>query len=115
MARRVLKGLGMEAPMHELTNIMSAEFRANPYRYYAEMRRSRPITRVEPGGVWAVSRYEDVARIMKSPALFAQGFRAAWEPPWLPENPLARSVLALDGQDHARLRAIISGAFGPRS
>src|SRR5689334_13080877 len=105
----------MEAPMNETTNIMSAEFRANPYRYYAEMRRSQPVARVEPGGMFAVSRYSDVARIMKSPEIFGQGFRAAWEPAWLPHNPLARSVLALDGLDHARLRALVSGAFGPRA
>lgn len=101
--------------MNARTNIMSAEFRTNPYPYYAEMRRSQPVAQVEPGGMWAVSRYRDVERIMKSPELFAQGFRAAWEPPWLPNNPLARSVLALDGQEHGRLRAIVSGAFGPRA
>jgi cytochrome P450 len=101
--------------MSARTNIMSDEFRANPYPYYAEMRRSQPVVQVEPGGMWAISRYRDVERVMKSPELFAQGFRAAWEPPWLPNNPLARSVLALDGKEHGRLRAIVSGAFGPRA
>jgi cytochrome P450 len=100
--------------MNQSTNIMSAEFRANPYPYYADMRRTQPVLQVEPGGMWAVSRYRDVARVIKSPDLFAQGFRAAWEPAWLPKNPLARSLLALDGQDHGRLRALVSGAFGPR-
>ena len=95
-------------------NIMTPDFRANPYPFYAEMRRSEPVAEVDPGGMWAVSRYEDVERILKSPELFAQGFRAAWQPPWLPENPLASSILALDGAPHARLRAIVSRAFGPR-
>lgn len=93
---------------------MAPDFRANPYPFYAEMRRSEPVALVEPGGMWAISRYDDVERVLKSPEIFAQGFRAAWQPPWLPQNPLASSVLALDGPPHARLRAIVSRAFGPR-
>jgi cytochrome P450 len=94
---------------------MSSTFRTNPYPFYAEMRRSQPVALVDPGGMWAVSRHRDVERILKSPDIFAQGFRAAWQPAWLPDNPLARSLLALDGQPHARLRAIVSGVFGPRA
>jgi cytochrome P450 len=101
--------------MNTRRDIMAPEFRADPYPFYAEMRRSEPVVEVDPGGMWAVSRHEDVERILKSPELFAQGFRAAWQPPWLPQNPLASSVLALDEAPHARLRAIVSRAFGTRA
>jgi cytochrome P450 len=97
-------------------NLMAPEIRANPYPFYAEMRRSGAPVEVDPGGLWAVSRHEDVAFILKSPEVFSsRGFKAAWQPPWLEYNPLAESMLALDGPAHARLRALVTGAFGPRA
>lgn len=102
--------------MSQLTNILSPELRANPYPFYAELRRSRPVCQVDPGGMWAVTRYEDVLFILKHPELFSsQGFRAAWQPPWLDYNPLAHSMLAMDGQEHGRLRALVTRVFGPKA
>jgi cytochrome P450 len=95
---------------------MADEFRANPYPFYAEMRKTQPVVQVEPGGMWAVSRCEDVERILKTPEVFAQGFRAAWQPDWLGcDNPLTSSVVALDGAAHARLRALVTRSFGVRA
>lgn len=97
-------------------NLMAPAFRANPYPFYAEMRRAHPVVQVEPGGFWAVSRFEDVERVLKTPELFAQGFKAAWQPEWLGcDNPLSSSVLAQDGPAHARLRALVTRAFGARA
>ncbi len=63
--------------------------------------------------MWAVSRYADVATVLRSPDRFSsQGFRAAWQPAWVGHNPLASSILAMDGPDHARLRGLVSRAFG---
>ena len=101
--------------MDPRVNIMTPDFRANPYPFYAEMRRARAAL-VDPGGMWAVSRHEDVAYILKNPELFSsRGFKEAWQPPWLEYNPLADSMLATDGPAHARLRVLVSSAFGPRT
>ena len=101
--------------MDPRVNIMTPDFRANPYPFYAEMRRARAVE-VDPGGMWAVSRHEDVAYILKNPELFSsRGFKEAWQPPWLEYNPLADSMLATDGPAHARLRMLVSSAFGPRT
>ncbi len=93
-------------------NILAPEFRANPYPGYAEMRRNTPVVQVEPAGFWAISRYADVASVIKNPQLFSsEGFKAAWQPAWVGYNPLANSMLALDGTNHTRLRTLVSRAF----
>jgi cytochrome P450 len=100
--------------MNEPINVLSPEFRADPYPYYAELRRRGPVSPVEPGGMWAVSRYEEVIFVLKHPELFSsQGFKAAWQPPWIGYNPLANSMIAMDPPDHTRLRALVSRGFGP--
>jgi cytochrome P450 len=100
--------------MNEPMNVLSPAFRADPYPYYAELRRRGPVSRVAPGGMWAVSRYEDVLFVLKHPERFSsQGFQAAWQPPWVGYNPLANSMIALDPPSHTRLRALVSRGFGP--
>jgi len=102
--------------MFPTIDLMAPQHRRDPYPDYAEMRRSRPVCRVEPGGLIAVSRYKDVELVLKSPKLFSShGFRAAWQPEWAGDNPLAQSLVASDGEEHARLRAIVSRAFTPAS
>jgi len=102
----------MTRPIH----IFDPAFRANPYPFYAELRQRQPLCQVEPAGLWAVSRHQDVSFVLKHPELFSsQGFRAAWEPAWLGYNPVARSILAMDGPPHAKLRALVTRAFGARA
>ncbi|WP_437572390.1 cytochrome P450 [Sorangium sp. So ce542] len=102
--------------MHHRMDVLSPAFRANPYPWYAELRRAAPVCQVEPGGMWAVSRYEDVLFVLRNPELFSShGFKAAWQPPWVGYNPLANSMLALDPPAHTRLRGLIHRAFGART
>lgn len=100
--------------MSERVNVLSPEFRQNPYPHYAELRRTWPVCQVEPGGMWAVSRYEDVLFVLKHPEIFSQGFKDTWQPPWVGYNPLANSMMALDPPAHTRLRSLVSRAFGPQ-
>jgi len=51
----------------ERLNLFDLEYRKDPYRYHAELRRSAPVTQVDPGGLWAVSRYDDIVEILKQP------------------------------------------------
>jgi cytochrome P450 len=94
-------------------NLLGPELTANPYPAYAEMRRNTPVCQVDPGGMWAITRYDDVIRVMKNPQLFSsQGFGAALNPPWLGGNPLSNSMLTMDPPQHGRLRMLVSRAFG---
>lgn len=94
-------------------DLLSPELKANPYPTYAEMRRTAPVCQVDPGGMWAVSRYDDVMYVLKNPRLFSsQGFRVTTNPPWLGGNPFSDSMLTMDPPEHGRQRALISRAFG---
>ncbi|WAS95389.1 cytochrome P450 [Nannocystis punicea] len=102
--------------MRTSIDILAPEVRADPYPHYAVLRRDHPVCLAEPGGMWLVSRHDDIMTILRDPARFSsQGFRAVWEPPWLGYNPLARSILAMDGPAHTRLRALASRSLGPRA
>jgi cytochrome P450 len=70
---------------------------------------------------WLVTRYEDVARVLKDDTfakdkLNAMDSEQRAKTPWVPGflKPLERNMLDLDDPDHARLRALVSKAFTPR-
>ncbi|EPX64112.1 putative cytochrome P450 hydroxylase [Cystobacter fuscus DSM 2262] len=102
--------------MHQRLNLMSPEIRANPYPAYAEFRRTTPVAQVDPGGLWAVSRYEDVLHIFKNPKLYSsEGLRLAADPPWFGRsNPISDSLIFMDDPKvHGRMRGLVNRAFGP--
>ena len=102
--------------MTERTNLFTPEIRNNPYPSYAALRAGSPAQEVEPGGLWAVSRHEDVLSVLKNPEVFSSSaFEALFNPPWLPVNPVGKSMIAKDGPAHGRLRALVSRAFTERS
>jgi cytochrome P450 len=102
----------------------SAEFKADPYRFYARLRAEAPVHRVAlPGKLpaWLIARYDDVAAALKDERLVKDRSNAArpGEPvrqPWMPAmfRPLTRNMLDLDPPDHTRLRALVQRAFSPR-
>lgn len=95
-------------------DLLSPDFRADPYPWYAELRRSPP-TQVDPGGLWAVSRHEDVVAVLRDPSVFSsQGFRVAAIQPWLPTNPIVDSVIFLDPPRHTSIRSLVTHAFTTR-
>jgi hypothetical protein len=99
--------------MEQFVNLLDPKVRANPYPFYAELRRQR-VCRVEPGGMWAIGGYDDIVAALKDPKTFSS---SAWEdqmhPPWLEHNPLGKSLGVMDPPHHTRLRALISRAFSP--
>src|SRR5918998_1457337 len=104
--------------------LASPALKATPYPFYARLRAEAPVCRVTLGDrriTWLVTRYEDVARVLKDDT-FAKDKLNAMDPeqltktPWIPGflKPLERNMLDLDDPDHARLRALVSKAFTPR-
>src|SRR3712207_3219947 len=105
-------------------DLASPRFKANPYPFYARLRAEAPVWRTtlpDRRAAWLVTRYEDVARVLKDDT-FAKDKLNAMDPgqpartPWVPGflKPLERNMLDLDDPDHARLRALVSKAFTPR-
>ena len=102
----------------------SAEFKTDPYTFYAQLREHAPVypgPKIRGRQAWLVTRYDDVARVLKDET-FAKDTRNAWTPeqlkkePWLPPmfRPLQNNLLSLDPPDHTRLRALVHKAFAPR-
>lgn len=104
-------------------NIVSPQFKANPFPFLAELRRSQPVyqtTLPDKTPIWLITRYEDVFALLKDER-FVKNRRTAMTPeqlrkmPWVPSmfRPLERNVLDLDGPDHTRLRSLVHKAFTP--
>jgi cytochrome P450 len=108
-----------------LVDIVSAEFKANPFPFLATLRATEPVYRTTlpdktKTPVWLVTRYEDVCALLKDER-FLKNRRSALTPkqirqlPWVPPmfRPLERNMLDLDQPDHTRLRALVHKAFTP--
>ena len=99
-------------------------FKANPYPFYARLRRELPVCRVAlPGKIdaWLITRYDDVFQALKDERLAKNKLTALTEDqrrkqPWMPKSfePLTRNMLDLDAPDHTRLRGLVHKAFTPR-
>jgi cytochrome P450 len=105
-------------------DLASPRFKANPYPFYARLRNEAPVWRTtlrDRRTAWLVTRYEDVAGVLKDRTfakdqLNAMDLEQRAKTPWMPGflKPLERNMLDLDDPDHARLRALVSKAFTPR-
>jgi len=121
---------------------LRSDSRANPYPYYAAMRKEAPVYRVEPYGFYLVSRYADVLFVLKNPALFSSGAmrlmmlsgfgertegsafpqpdpaRLAALAKVLPFSPAeflqSRSLIVEDPPVHGPLRSLVNRGFAPR-
>jgi cytochrome P450 PksS len=105
-------------------DISSPEFKADPFPFYARLRATAPVHPVTlPDGrtAWLVTRYDDVAVVLKDDC-FAKDRRNALSPeqlarePWMPAfvRPLLRNMLDVDAPDHTRLRGLVHKGFTPR-
>ncbi|UQA57775.1 cytochrome P450 [Polyangium aurulentum] len=93
-------------------NFLDPAVRAAPHLVYARMRRESPVCQIDPAGIWAVTRYEDVMTVLRTPEVFSsEGSAAAFSPPWLDRNPLLGAMNMADPPRHGPLRALISRAF----
>lgn len=105
-------------------DLASPAFKANPYPFYARLRDEAPAWRTtlrDRRTAWLVTRYDDVARVLKDDTfakdkLNAMDLEQRAKTPWMPGflKPLERNMLDLDDPDHMRLRALVSKAFTPR-
>src|SRR5262249_17112455 len=105
-------------------NILSPQFKANPFPLLAHLRMEQPVRRVtlpDKTPVWLVTRYEDVKSFLTDER-FAKSRYNALTPeqlrkqPWFPPmfRPLERTMIDLDPPDHTRLRQLVHQAFTPR-
>jgi cytochrome P450 len=104
-------------------NIVSAEFKADPFPFLARLRASEPVYRTtlpDKTVVWLLSRYDDVTALLRDERFTKNRRNALTEEqlrklPWTPPmfRPLERNMLDLDPPDHTRLRSLVHKAFTP--
>lgn len=87
----------------------------NPYPYYAHLRQHAPIYCIDGIGFWALSRYDDVASVLRNHELFSSATvmgallgDLSFAPP---DTPF---MIGTDPPAHTRLRNLVNRAFTPR-
>jgi cytochrome P450 len=83
----------------------------DPYPLFAELRRATPVLQVQAINrlSYVVSRYDDVLTVLRDPDAFSSRANAEVG------RYMGRTIIEMDGKEHARMRALISSVFTPRS
>lgn len=106
-------------------NIFSRAHKRDPFPFYARLRAEAPVFRTTVpvfGDVWLVTRYDDVAALLKDGARFVKDPRNAGLtdrksiPKWFPASikALEQNMLDMDEPAHGRLRRLVNAAFTRR-
>ncbi len=100
--------------MTELIDLNSAQFIADPYPVYRQMRETGSPFRLSLndgfGGMWMFTRYDEVSAILKEGRI-SKDVSCLLPPDQV--SPLERSMLFKDPPDHTRLRSLTSQTFTP--
>jgi len=109
-------------------DLYSDAFRATTHETYAAMREHDPVLR-QPGldgetPIWFLTRYDDVVAMLLDDERFVLDRKRALTPEELEASPgplppeleelINTHVLTTDGDDHRRLRRLVSKAFTPK-
>ena len=103
MARRA------EHPVHPDVDLVSGAFWGrNPHDVFTWMRRNAPVYFDQSSGVWAITRYDDLKTVAKTPEVWssAQGIR--------PDSPALPMMIDMDDPDHWHRRKLVNRGFTPR-
>ncbi|MAD63070.1 cytochrome P450 [Haliea sp.] len=92
------------------------------YDWLEELRRKEPVfwqsyPEAHDGGVWVITKHEDIDYISKNPQLFSSSERTCFlrEPPPEGLETSRRLLINMDPPDHVRFRRIVRNAFTPRA
>ncbi len=103
--------------------LLSREYLADPYPYYAELREKAPVYFSQRLNGWVVSRYADVSAGLLDKRLISgrrvQSFSSSLEADELEgmaalHRHLEKWIGNMDPPDHTRLRGLVSKAFTPK-
>jgi len=98
-------------------NPMAPELITDPYPLYRRLLQEDPV-HLSPMGAWVLTRYADVAAVLRDPRFGRAGFQdfmLATVGPGPVQAAFSKWMLFLDPPDHSRLRTLVSQAFTPRT
>ncbi|KAB2348272.1 cytochrome P450 [Actinomadura rudentiformis] len=103
-----------ELPEIDLTDV---EVIRDPFAAYGRARERSPLARLLMPGQepwWVVTRYEQARAMLSDPRFEIN--EASFMRPDVPDDcvPYMRTMSEMNGQEHARLRKLVSPAFSPR-
>jgi cytochrome P450 len=84
--------------------------------FYAQLRRTEPLTRVRlPFGeeAWLATRYADVRTVLGDPR-FSRAASVGRDEPRITPRPIEGGMLSMDPPEHTRLRRLVAKAFTAR-
>jgi cytochrome P450 enzyme len=95
-------------------------FTADPHPTWTEVREQAPVHYWPEANAYVLSRFDDVAQMLRDPRMSTDSMAAGQPPRWqgMPEElvkTFERSLFNLDPKDHARVRRAVSPAFTPRA
>ena len=88
--------------------LFSAEFARDPYPIYKTLRDDFPLFYHEGTKSWVLSRFEDVERALKDQAFSSENYA------WQLEPVHGRTILQMEGKEHAKQRSLLVPAFRGR-
>jgi cytochrome P450 len=119
---RMMSGLGpLDPGFYETGDGWTADL---PLDLFAELRNERPCywqsLEDEPAflkGVWVISRYDDIVRIIRDTARFSNkaGTSVRQFDPTIPARGGKPTMVSMDGAEHQRNRTVTSRLFSPRA
>ena len=91
---------------------------ADPYEFYAALREQAPVYEVPGLGLFMVSCYDDILRVIRDAELFSSKSGPSALPPpaeavevMKQGYPIVDTLLTQDPPEHRRYRALVGGAF----
>jgi cytochrome P450 len=94
-----------ETVVSGIPTFFSAEVAADPYAFYRTLRADAPVHYDPELNGYLISRHADVARGYRDPIFSSRSYEQIIEPVF------GRSLLQMDGKEHARKRALVTPYF----
>ena len=110
----------------KVVDLYSQDFRRHAYEVFSRLRQESPVFQTMgmdgETPIWFVTRYEDVETMLKDDRHFVVDFRLALDESQIPRfrqgpdvmDMVNNHLLTKDGEDHRRLRSLVTKAFTPR-
>ncbi|MDQ7907459.1 cytochrome P450 [Phytohabitans sp. ZYX-F-186] len=91
--------------MLAVQSLLAQETERDPHAYYAYLREHDPVHYDEEAGAYLLTRHEDVGAAYRNPAFSTANYR------WQLEPVMGRTILQMDGREHASVRGMMSPSF----
>lgn len=95
-------------------DLLSAAVRQDPYPYFSWLRHEAPVLWVEKLDAYLVSRYDDVAGVLRDPVRFSSIAMRRQAPGRERQDDGGKSVITSDPPEHTRLRNLLQDEFRQR-